>query len=78
MRTDQEEIDALRETIRKLGLQIGTKNSVISKQINKIEGMKDHILDLEQKMSPMRASLNSMTAERSKWTRKLKRAGVKI
>jgi peptidoglycan hydrolase CwlO-like protein len=78
MRTDQEEIDALRETIKKLQKQISIKERAIHESNILIKEHKREFAVLENRVGPLQASVDSLSAERSRWTRKLKRAGVKI
>jgi len=60
-------------------------NKTVGKQGNKICKLRAEIMALNEILTPTQAmlvetkvSLNRMTAERGKWLRKLRRAGVKV
>lgn len=74
------ELIAKTEQIRKLQLQIGLIDSKLTNQLNEVirenRDLKKELCDLKRTYVPMQESLNNLTAERSKWIRKLKRNGL--
>lgn len=80
-----EEVEKLKAIIKRLNKSNNSLQQRISKQQIEIEEnikRRDHAeLKLEQinkNTSYLKESVNSLTAERSKWIRKLRRAGVKV
>lgn len=80
-----EEVEKLKAIINRLNKSNNSLQQRISKQQIEIEEnikRRDHAeLKLEQinkNTSYLKESVNSLTAERSKWIRKLRRAGVKV
>ena len=74
-----EEVIAAKEiTIRKLQLQLGVKDKKMAQLEKDARLCLDRALRAEANIGDVRKSLNKMSAERSRFIRKLKRAGVKV
>jgi predicted nucleic acid-binding Zn-ribbon protein len=77
MITAEEEVLVLRKTKEKLINQISNKDQVISALKVELAQMKSERDAAKADLKPVKDSLSKMTAERSKWVRKLRRAGIK-
>ena len=75
---DYDEISVKEETIRKLRAQIGEKDRKINQLSNEIDTYSRRAYIAEREHSILKGNLSSLTSERGKWLRKLKRAGIKV
>ena len=79
MITENHDIEQdLREQIRKLQLQIGEKDKAIHDLKKKNAELLHRAIKSESDIKPVRDSLNSLTAEKSRWMRKARKAGINL
>jgi chromosome segregation ATPase len=78
MKSQLDVIKSLRKTNEKLLNQISALNSKIDKMKRHINHTEEQEKKLWRSIEPTKKALESMTAERSTWMKKLRRAGVKI
>lgn len=74
----EEEVSTKTKTIQKLQKQVGKRDVEINKLKREMHDLKKLLASEREKNKPLSDSINKLTAERSKFLRKLRKAGVKI
>lgn len=65
------------KTLDRYQLELSKYQSLASRQENEIKELKVKLIEEIEKNKPLSDSVSKLTSERSKWSRKLKRAGIK-
>lgn len=72
------ELEGKEKTIRKLQLQLAEHQREVARLKRDRKPLLERLRKAESDINPVRESLNTMTAERGKWMRKMRKLGIKV